>query len=57
MSGRNVAFSCSRLSNMMDEEDQFEVLGTPELEELVHLDGEPLARGLPKTSGKGGRVG
>lgn len=33
---------------MTEENDLFEVLGTPEWEELVRLDGEPLAKGLPK---------
>ncbi|GFF72119.1 protein kinase dsk1 [Aspergillus lentulus] len=47
ISGGNIAFSCSNLSNVA-EEDLFEVLGLPETEELVRLDGKPLDKGLPK---------
>jgi hypothetical protein len=47
ISGRNIAFSCSNLSNAA-EEDLFEVIGLPETEELVRLDGKPLDKGLPK---------
>ncbi|GFF78035.1 protein kinase dsk1 [Aspergillus lentulus] len=47
ISGGNIAFSCSNLSNVA-EEDLFEVLGLPETEQLVRLDGKPLDKGLPK---------
>lgn len=47
ISGGNIAFSCSNLSNAA-EKDLFEVLGLPETEELVRLDGKPLETGLPK---------
>lgn len=47
ISGGNIAFSCSNLSNVA-EEDLFEVLGLPETEELVRLHGKPLDKGLPK---------
>lgn len=46
ISGRNIAFTCSHLSNAT-EEDLFEVLGTPESELLARLDGEPLGKSLP----------
>ncbi|RAK92428.1 kinase-like protein [Aspergillus costaricaensis CBS 115574] len=47
ISGGNVAFSCSNLSNATKDE-LFEVLGLPEVEDLVRLDGQPLGNGLPK---------
>ncbi|KAK9242163.1 kinase-like domain-protein [Lipomyces tetrasporus] len=47
ISGRNVIFSCNYLSQLT-EEKLFEVLGTPELEELARLDGKPLDTRLPK---------
>ena len=47
ISGGNVAFSCRYLSNATKDE-LFEVLGMPESEELVRLDGKPLDKALPK---------
>ncbi|OGM49926.1 hypothetical protein ABOM_001472 [Aspergillus bombycis] len=47
ISGGNVAFSCGHLSNVTKDE-LFEVLGLPESEDLVRLDGKALDKGLPK---------
>ena len=47
ISGRNIAFSCTNLLNS-PEEQLFEVLGSPEIEALVRLDGMPLENGLPR---------
>ncbi|RAH52858.1 kinase-like protein [Aspergillus piperis CBS 112811] len=47
ISGGNIAFSCSSLSHATKAE-LFEVLGLPEVEDLVRLDGQPLGNGLPK---------
>ncbi|KAB8205792.1 kinase-like domain-containing protein [Aspergillus parasiticus] len=46
ISGRNMAFSCTHLSHA-SENETFEVLGTPEIEPLVRVDGAPLQNGLP----------
>ncbi|KAL4967430.1 kinase-like protein [Aspergillus stella-maris] len=46
LSGGNVAFRCSGLTNA-DEDEVMEILGRPEVEDLIRLDGEPLAPGLP----------
>ncbi|KAK1147184.1 hypothetical protein N8T08_001923 [Aspergillus melleus] len=46
ISGRNIAFTCTRLSNMT-EEQLFEVLGAPEIAPLARIDGTPLENGLP----------
>ncbi|KAI1977099.1 hypothetical protein LOZ53_002123 [Ophidiomyces ophidiicola] len=46
ISGRNIAFSCNRLSQL-SEKDLFEVLGAPRVEDLVRIDGAPLADGMP----------
>ncbi|RJE21752.1 STYKc [Aspergillus sclerotialis] len=46
ISGRNIAFSCTNLQNA-NEEQFFEVLGSPEIEPLARLDGMPLESGLP----------
>ncbi|KAI1938446.1 hypothetical protein LOZ66_003249 [Ophidiomyces ophidiicola] len=45
-SGRNTAFSCNRLSQL-SEKDLFEVLRAPRVEDLVRIDGAPLADGVP----------
>ncbi|KAL6713257.1 hypothetical protein ACLMJK_008722 [Lecanora helva] len=42
----NFAFTSNNLLHM-SEEDLFDVLGSPESEELVRLDGEPLSSSLP----------
>jgi hypothetical protein len=47
LSGTNVAFSASRLSTLRLDR-LYEVLGTPESEELVRLDGKALNMGLPR---------
>ncbi|PIG87534.1 hypothetical protein AARAC_003895 [Aspergillus arachidicola] len=41
-----MAFSCTHLSHA-SENELFEVLGTPEIELLVRVDGAPLQNGLP----------
>lgn len=46
ISGRNLAFSCTHLSDAT-EEQLFEVIGSPEIEPLVRIDGMPLENGLP----------
>jgi hypothetical protein len=46
ISGRNIAFSCTHLSNATEEE-LFDVLGSPEIEPLARVDGAPLENGLP----------
>ncbi|PLB51473.1 kinase-like protein [Aspergillus steynii IBT 23096] len=46
ISGRNIAFSCSHLSNVTEEE-LFGVLGHPEIETLARIDGTPLENRLP----------
>ncbi|KAJ6027408.1 uncharacterized protein N7446_003998 [Penicillium canescens] len=46
ISGRNIAFSCTHLSNVTEEE-LFNVLGFPEIEPLARIDGMPLENGLP----------
>lgn len=46
ISGRNIAFSCTHLSNTT-EEQLFDVLGSPEIEPLTRIDGTPLENGLP----------
>ncbi|KAH8429360.1 uncharacterized protein LDX57_007024 [Aspergillus melleus] len=46
ISGRNIAFTCTQLSNMT-EEQLFEVLGVPEIAPLARIDGTPLENGLP----------
>lgn len=46
LSGRNVAFTSDRLSQLTEEE-LFEVLGTPETEELARRDGKSLGKSLP----------
>ncbi|KAK9426952.1 kinase-like protein [Lipomyces doorenjongii] len=54
ISGRNVVFTCNYLSQLT-EKQLFNVLGTPEPEELARLDGKPLDKRLPnhlvKTAG------
>ncbi|GKZ25988.1 hypothetical protein AbraIFM66951_001979 [Aspergillus brasiliensis] len=47
ISGGNIAFTCSNLSHATKDE-LFEVLGSPEVEDLVRLDGQPLSQGLQK---------
>ncbi|OJJ72713.1 hypothetical protein ASPBRDRAFT_65046 [Aspergillus brasiliensis CBS 101740] len=47
ISGGNIAFTCSNPSHATKDE-LFEVLGSPEVEDLVRLDGQPLSQGLPK---------
>ena len=46
LSVRNLAFTSGRLSHL-SEEELFEVLGLPESEELIRLDGESLGEGIP----------
>ena len=47
MSSRNIAFTCGQLPQTT-KEDFFSVLGQPEVEYLVRLDGQPIRKGLPK---------
>lgn len=46
ISGRNLAFSCTHLSDATEEE-LFEILGPTEIEPLARMDGTPLENGLP----------
>jgi serine/threonine-protein kinase SRPK3 len=46
LSGRNVAFTSEGLSQLT-EEKLFEIIGTPETEELTRRDGKPLGTGVP----------
>jgi serine/threonine-protein kinase SRPK3 len=46
ISGRNIAFTCSHLSNAT-EQQLFDVLEAPETEPLARIDGMPLPNGLP----------
>ncbi|KAJ5812377.1 hypothetical protein N7474_008678 [Penicillium riverlandense] len=46
ISGRNIAFACTSLKTTT-EQQIFRVLGTPEIESLARLDGQPLQKGLP----------
>jgi serine/threonine-protein kinase SRPK3 len=47
ISGNNIAFTCGHLSTAT-EKALFKVLGPPETEELIRLDGMPLDKALPK---------
>ena len=47
ISGRNIAFTCGKLSQAT-KEDLFSVLGQPEVDNLVRLDGQPIKDSLPK---------
>ncbi|RFU28879.1 hypothetical protein B7463_g7462, partial [Scytalidium lignicola] len=46
INGRNIAFSSSRLSKLTHD-SLFEVLGTPEIDKFIRIDGKPLDKGLP----------
>ncbi|KAL4954035.1 hypothetical protein BDW69DRAFT_183935 [Aspergillus filifer] len=46
ISGGNLAFGCSALTNA-DEGEILRVLGQPEIEDMIRLDGKPLAPGIP----------
>lgn len=47
ISVKNAAFTCNRLSQV-NEDFLFEILGRPEPEELVRLDGKPLSENLSR---------
>jgi hypothetical protein len=47
ISGSNIAFTCGKLSSAT-EKNLFKILGTPQIENLVRLDGKPLDKALPK---------
>ncbi|KAH6689921.1 kinase-like domain-containing protein [Leptodontidium sp. MPI-SDFR-AT-0119] len=47
ISGSNLAFTCPRLAHL-PQHDIFEVIGLPESENLVRIDGQPLGPGVPK---------
>ena len=44
---RNLAFTSGRLPHL-SEIELLEILGLPESEDLIRLDGEPLGEGIPK---------
>ena len=46
ISGRNIAFTCTRLWNLTKEE-LLVTLGSPKYEPLTRIDGAPLENGLP----------
>lgn len=45
-SGSNIAFSCSNLSNV-PEEEAMQVIGAPMIEQVARIYGKPLENGLP----------
>ena len=47
ISGSNIAFTCSQWSSAT-KKDLFKILGTPQSDKLVRLDGKPLDKALPK---------
>ena len=47
ISSRNIAFTCGQLSQAT-KEDLFSVLGQPEVDNLIRLDGQPINNNLPK---------
>ncbi|KAL9128243.1 MAG: hypothetical protein Q9175_007563 [Cornicularia normoerica] len=52
ISTRNIAFTCNGLSRTT-EECLFDIVGSPESEELARLDGKPLSEALPSQLVKG----
>ncbi|KAL5354256.1 hypothetical protein ACLOAV_000344 [Pseudogymnoascus australis] len=47
ISSKNIAFTSSNLSRCASEESLLEIIGSPEIEPLARIDGEPLRQGLP----------
>lgn len=47
ISGSNLAYTCPGLAHL-SRDDLFEVIGIPETEDLIRIDGQPLEPGVPK---------